>query len=252
MTVPRADSTPTIWVPGHPGWAGQQKSVTGLIVIGVILGMFVIGYGAVLLFDAAAAMKVLGTAVIVTLGITGWMLAAHIRVSRVRVVRAEASANEVVFRGAAAIVWPLRLFVVAGLMILVGWAWAIATVPAERLTILTLLLVPVIGVILTIVGARAWWQRPGGHRMTLTPGGIDLHIPRSGLRAAWNDIADAGLAGDRVVIRSSVAKSGSWAARDLASDPVILAELIMFYARSASVRHEIGSATLDRLRSGDF
>ncbi|MGO2746722.1 hypothetical protein [Microbacterium sp.] len=242
----------TIWVPGHPGWAGQQKPVTGLIVIGVIFGIVIIGYGAILLSDGAAAMMLLGAAVIVTVGLTGWMLAAHLRVSRVRVVRAEAAANEVVFRGVAAIVWPLRLFLVAGLAILGGWAWAIATVPAERLSILTLLLVPVIGAILAIMGARAWFQRPGGHRLTLTPAGIDLQIPRTGLRASWNDVASAELAGDRVVVRAVTAKSGSWAARDLASDPVILAELIAFYARSAPARDEIGSATLDRLRSGGF
>ncbi|WP_056515009.1 hypothetical protein [Microbacterium sp. Leaf320] len=40
--------------------------------------------------------------------------------------------------------------------------------------------------------------------------------------------------------------------RDLASDPVILAALVSFYARHPAARAEIGAATLARLRSGDF
>jgi hypothetical protein len=46
--------------------------------------------------------------------------------------------------------------------------------------------------------------------------------------------------------------AASFAARDLASDPVILAELITYYARVASARADIGEGTLAVLRSGEF
>lgn len=245
-------STETIWVPGHPGWAGQQRSTTGLSVLGAVLGLALAGYGLLLLLDPAPAMRLLGFSVFVTVGLTAWMLAAHLRVSRVHVVRVEVAERAVVFRGADAVIAPLRLLSVAGALILAGWTWAILTVPADRLSTLTLLVVPAVGVTLAVVGVRSLFRRPDAHRLTLTPEGVDLRIPRTGLRAKWAEIDGATLAGDRVILRATAARLASWAARDLASDPVILAELVTFYATTASARVEIGPATLGRLRAGEF
>lgn len=252
MTSTETTAVQTIFVPGHAGWAGQQRSTTGLTVLGVVLGLALAGYGLLLVLDPAPAMKLLGLAVFVTVGLAAWLLAAHLRVSRVRVVRVEATDRAVAFRSAEEIITPLRLLAVAGVLILAGWAWAIVAVPAERLSTLTLLVVPAVGITLTVVGTRSLFRRPDAHRMTLTPEGIDLRIPRTGLRATWDDVSGAALSGDRVALRTTTARPASWAARDLASDPVLLAELVTFYAATAPARAEIGPRTLDRLRSGEF
>jgi len=55
-----------------------------------------------------------------------------------------------------------------------------------------------------------------------------------------------------VVVRTTTTRPSSWATRDLASDPVILAELVSFYGKRPEARAEIGAGTLARLRSGDF
>lgn len=252
MTLPVSGTA--VRVPGHAGWAGQQRSTTGLGVLGAVLGLALVGYGLLLLGDPAPGMKLLGFSVFVTVGLTVWMLTAHLRVSRTRVVRVEVGERAVVFRGADAIIAPMRLLAVAGALILAGWAWAISTVPADRLSTLTLLVVPAVGVTLTVVGVRSLFRRPGAHRLTLTPEGVDLRIPRTGLRATRGEIGGATLTGDRVTVRATAAaaRPASWAARDLASDPVLLAELVTFYATTAAARAEIGPATLERLRAGEF
>ncbi|WP_311246170.1 hypothetical protein [Microbacterium sp. WCS2018Hpa-23] len=252
MTDTQKTGTQTVWVPGLAGWQGQQRSTTGLIALGVVLAAAILFYAATLLADPAPAMKVLGAAVVVAVGIAVWLQAAHVRVARVRVVRLVVDGTSVVFGGAEQIIWPLRTLVLAGLLLLAGWAWSVFTVPAERMTMLTLLGVPVIGAILLIAGARSWFRPPSRHRLSMRPDGLELRIPRNDVSATWDEIEDASLEGDRVVVRTTTTRPSSWAARDLASDPVILAELVSFYARHPAARAEIGAATLARLRSGDL
>jgi len=241
-----------VWVPRHAGWQGQQRSMTGLIALGVVLAAAILFYAAMLVADRAPAVKVLGAGVVVAVGIAVWLLAAHVRVARVRVVRLVVHGTSVVFGGAQQVIWPLRSLALAGALLLAGWTWSVFTVPAERMSMLTLLVVPVIGAILIVAGARSWFRSPSSHRLTLRPDGLELRIPRNDVSATWDEIESASMEGDRVVIRSSATRPSSWATRDLASDPVILAELVSFYARHPAARAEIGSATLARLRSGDF
>ena len=138
------------------------------------------------------------------------------------------------------------------LLLLAGWAWSVFTVPAGRMTTLTVLGVPVLALIMTIGGARAWFRPLGGARLTLRSDGIELRIPRNNVSAPWEEVSGAALEGDRVVVRTTTAPPSSWAARDFASDPVILAAIITFYRNSPQARAEIGAGTLTRLRSGDF
>ncbi|PKI89899.1 hypothetical protein CW368_12095 [Actinomycetales bacterium SN12] len=62
----------------------------------------------------------------------------------------------------------------------------------------------------------------------------------------------ASLERNRVFLRTASVRPSSWAVTDLASDPVLLAELVSFYASRPDARAEIGPATLERLRSGEF
>ncbi len=252
MIVREKTTVETVWVPGHAGWPGQQGSTTGLIALGVVLAAAILFYAATLVADPAPAMKVLGAGVATAVGVAVWLLTTHIRVSRVRVVRPVVDGPSIVFGGAAQIVWPLRSLVLAGTLLLTGWTWSVFTVPAERMTMLTLLGIPVIGLAVVVAGARAWFTPPSLHRLTLRPDGLELRIPRNDVRATWDEFSAASLDGDRVVIRTTTTRPSSWATRDLASDPLILAELVSFYAHHPEARAEIGSATIARLRSGDF
>ncbi len=252
MIVSETTTVETVWVPGHAGWPGQQRSTTGLTVLGVVIATAILFYAATLVADPAPAMKVLGAGVVTTVGVAVWLLTTHLRVSRVTVVRPVVDGPSIVFGGVAQAVWPLRALVLAGMLLLAGWTWSVFTVPAERMTMLTLLGIPVIGLAVVVAGARAWFTPPSRHRLTLRPDGLELRIPRNDVRATWDEFSDASLDGDRVVIRTTTTRPSSWATRDLASDPVILAELASFYAHHPEARAEIGAATLARLRSGDF
>ncbi|WP_430868832.1 hypothetical protein [Demequina aurantiaca] len=252
MTPQTAPAIEQVRVPSHAGWQGQQGSTTGLIAVSAVLMLAVVAYGVVMMSDPASAMKVLGAGVILTVGLTGWMLAAHLRVSRVRVVRVKVSDDTVVFKGAQEVVLPLRAFAGGGAMILAGWVWAVATVPSGRLTLLTLLVVPVLGLTITVVGVRAWFRGAQGHQLTLSRSGLVLRIPRNQLRATWDEVREAGLRGNRIEVGTTSGIRASWAAMDLASDPVIVAELVNFYVRRQDARAEIGQGTLARLRSGEF
>ncbi|MGJ0391079.1 hypothetical protein [Microbacterium sp. CGR1] len=252
MTDAKRIAVETVWVPGHTGWQGQQRSTTGLIALGVLLAAAILFYAATLVVDPAPAMKVLGAGVVVAVGIAVWLLAAHVRVARARVVRLVIDETSVVFGGAEQIIWPVRTLVLAGILLLAGWAWSVFTVPAERMTMPTLLGVPVIGAILLITGARSWFRPPSRHRLAMRPDGLELRIPRNDVSATWDEVEDASLEGDRVVVRTSATRPSSWATRDLASDPVLVAELLSFYAHHPAARTEIGAGTIARLRSGDF
>lgn len=240
----------TIWTPGRAGWQGQQGSLAGLVVIGVILGLFFVGYAAILFSDPAPSMKLMAVAVVLTLGLGIWLLALHMRVGRVRVVRVVAESTRLTFGRARATRLPTALLAVAGAALLATWLWSLFSVPAGRLPMLSLLLTPVCALCLIYGGVRAFFD--SGSRLVLEPEGIRLRIPRTGLTATWDEVLGASLEGNSVVVRAVTPRPSSWAARDFASDPVVLAELITFYARTPAARAEIGEATLARLRSGDF
>ncbi|QAY72235.1 hypothetical protein ET445_01645 [Agromyces protaetiae] len=242
----------TTWVPGHAGWQGQQGSTTLLSFTGVVLTLAGVAYAVVHLFDPAPAMKALGASTLVAVGVGVWMVLAHLRVGRLRVVRASTAPGSIRFGQIEGLSRLVLLLGVAGLALLGSWVWVVFTVPSARVTLLTLLLVPFVSLGLLWGGARALFRRPGSHEVSLTPDGVALRIPGNRLDAAWGDIAGAELVANRVHVRTRDGAAATFAARDLASDPVILAELVTFYASTPAARAEIGPTTLERLRSGEF
>ncbi|PRB17276.1 hypothetical protein CQ042_05630 [Microbacterium sp. MYb62] len=242
----------TIWVRGHAGWQGQQRATTGLVVFAAVFSLVAVLFSMLLFADPAPALKLLGVGVIAAVAVGVWLLAAHIRVPRSRIARAAVDGREVVFAGVPGIIRPLRAFAFVGAVILAGCAWSVFTVPADAVRMRMLLGVLVIGLTLLIAGVRFWFRPPTAHRLTLRPDGLELRIPRNHASLSWEDISGASLQGNRVMLRTATARPSSWAATDLASDPVILAELVTFYASNPQARAEIGPTTLARLRRGDF
>lgn len=241
----------TLWVPGRPGWQGQQGSVAGLVVIGVLLGCAALAVAVLWITDPAPAVKALGLSLLLLVAVTAWMLVVHLRVGRVRVVRVDVDGGRVIFGAARQVAAPTRLLALVGLVLLASWIWAIFTAPADSLPIVTLLGVPVIAAALIFGGVRAWFRGTGSHSLSLTPDRLTLRIPGNSLDVAWDDVVGAELSANRVHVTAGGA-AVSFAARDLASDPVILAELIAFYARNPRARSAIGTDTARRLSSGDF
>lgn len=246
-----AGEAQTLWVPGRPGWQGQQGSVTGLVVLGVLLGLVALAIAVLWITDPVPAVKALGVSVLLLVAVTAWLLAVHLRVGRVRVVRVDVDGGRVVFGSARQVAAPTRLLALVGLLLLASWTWAIFTAPADSLPIVTLLGVPVIAAGLIFGGVRAWFRRIGSHALSLTADRLTLRIPGNALDVGWDDVMGAELIANRVHVTARAAEV-SFAARDLASDPVVLAELITFYARNPRARRAIGADTARRLSSGDF
>ncbi|MBN9177135.1 MAG: hypothetical protein J0I43_07175 [Microbacterium sp.] len=242
----------SVFVPGRRGWEGQQGSLAGVGILVAILAVAVAAGALVWLFDPAPAMKATGVVALLTLGLGIWLLLVQIRVERVRVVRIDIGEGIARFSGAAEVRRVLRLLGVCGIALLATWVWMISTVTSTNVPVLTLLLVPVVAVLLIYGGVRAWVGADGAHVLTLRPDGVTLKVPRNNLSAPWDEVGGARLVGNRVEV--SVAGGGgvSFAARDFASDPIILAELLTFYARTPHARADIGDGTLALLRDGAF
>lgn len=249
MTRPRPLS---VWVPGRRGWEGQQGSLAGVITLVAILGVAIAGGILVWLLDPAPAIKTMGAVALVALALGVWLLVIQLRVERVRVVRVAVDGESVRFAGAAETRRVLGLLGVAGVALLAAWGWMLVSVTSTDVPVLTLLLVPIVAALLVYGGVRAWLGGDGAHVLTLRPDGLTLKIPRTGVNAAWTDVSGARLVDNRVQVSLQGGGAASFAARDLASDPVILAELITYYARVASARADIGEGTLAVLRSGEF
>lgn len=81
MTGQQQSTSPeTIWVPGHPGWQGQQRATTALTVFGVVFAIVVLLFSLILFADPAPAMKGLGIGVLAAVAVGVWLLVAHARV----------------------------------------------------------------------------------------------------------------------------------------------------------------------------
>ena len=88
-----------------------------------------------------------------------WMLLAHMLLPRSGVVRAELTDEGVRFGGAPGIRIPLLLLAPIGLVMLGAWLWALVTA-SERLTVLTIVLVPVLALLLMYGGGRTIFGAP--------------------------------------------------------------------------------------------
>lgn len=242
----------TIWVPGHAAWQGQQRATTGLVAFAAVFSFVALLFSMILFAESAPALKLVGVGVLAAVAVGIWLLAAHIRVSRTRIVRVSVDGREAIFAGVAAIIWPLRTFVLVGAVLLAGGAWSVFTASPDAVTMRTLLGVLAIGLIMMIAGISFWFRAPAAPRLILGTEGLELRIPRNNATLPWDDVTGASLERNRVFVRTASAQPSSWAVTDLASDPVLLAELITFYANRPDARAEIGAGTLARLRSGEF
>lgn len=250
MTPRGASQRETIWTPGRSGWQGRQGSVATLVALAVIVGAAAIAYAVILLTEPSAPYRMQGVLALVIVALGGWMALAHVRVPRVRVVRVEAEPARLTFGRPRGIRAPVRLLGPAGVLLLAAWVWALPVSSSDRIPVLSLVLTPVIALFLIYGGVASLFR--AGSRVILEPDRLRVVLPRTGLVAAWDDISEASFIADRVVIVLADGRRGGWAARDFASDPVVLAELISFYARTPEARREIGTAALTRLRSGEF
>ncbi|WP_315638106.1 MULTISPECIES: hypothetical protein [Microbacterium] len=242
----------TIWVRGHAGWQGQQRATTGLVLFAAVFSLFALLFSMILFAAPAPALKLVGVGVLAAVAVGLWLLVAHIRVPRTRIVRVSVAGPEVVFAGVGAIIWPLRAFAPVGAILLASGVWSVFTSSPDTVTMRTLLGILLIGLIMLIAGTWFWFRAPAAHRLILRPEGLDLRIPRNNATLKWEDVTGASLERNRVFLRTASVRPSSWAVTDLASDPVLLAELVTYYANRPDARSEIGAGTLARLRSGDF
>lgn len=240
----------TIWTPGRTGWQGRQGSKTSLVVLAVFMGAAVIGYAAILLTESSTPFRLQGAVVILSGALGAWILAAHMRISRVRVVQVLVEPARLTFGRPRGILLPLRLLGIAGALLLAAWVWSLSATSSDRIPVLSLLLTPIVALCMIYGGVSSFFN--AGSRVVLEPERLQVVIPRTGLTATWDEVAESTFASHHVVIVLANARQGGWAARDFASDPVVLAELIRFYARAPSARAEIGEAALARLREGAF
>ncbi|MGG1909299.1 hypothetical protein AB1285_19800 [Microbacterium sp. NRRL B-14842] len=105
---------------GYPvirGGDGQQRATTALTVFGVVFAIVVLLFSLILFADPAPAMKALGIGVLAAVAVGVWLMVAHARVSRVRVVRPVVDGPAIAFGGAAGIVWPLRALAPVGALL---------------------------------------------------------------------------------------------------------------------------------------
>lgn len=252
MTQQEKTNSETIWVRGHTGWQGQQRATTGLVIFAAVFSLFALLFSMILFAAPAPALKLVGAGVLAAVAVGIWLLVTHIRVPRTRIVRVSVAGPEVVFAGVGAIIRPLRAFAPVGAILLAGGVWSVFTSSPDTVTMRTLLGILLIGLIMMIAGTWFWFRAPAAHRLILRPEGLDLRIPRNNATLRWDDVTGASLERNRVFLRTASVRPSSWAVTDLASDPVLLAELVTFYANRPEARAEIGAGTLARLRSGEF
>lgn len=234
-----------IAVGDRPRWQPPRGQLFGPTAAVVLLSAIFVAFGLSLTLDRVAAVSLLGVSILAAFACGVWMLLAHMLLPRSGVVRAQLTDEGVRFGGAPGIRIPLLLLAPIGLVMLGAWLWALVTA-SERLTVLTIVLVPVLALLLMYGGGRAIFGAPAAHSLDLTPQGVRLRIPRNDLVAAWDEVRDAEVGRTHVTVRATDGRAARWATRDLGSDPVVLADLIALYASTPSARGEIGPATLAR------
>lgn len=243
----------TIWVPGHRGWTPPKPFTPALIAITVVLGAFFVLYVVLLVTDPAPASKALAAVFVAGFAVGVWAARVQLRGMRPRTVRAAVSSDGVRFGRPEGMTWPLRAAAICGVALLAAWAWTMLSVPADDLLGgRWFFALPVVAALVIFGAGRAWLPGRDRHALTLTPESVVLRLSRDEVVLPWEIILQATLVNNRVTILMADGSTQYWGARDLASDPAILAELISFYAASRAARSEIGAATLQRLRDGTF
>ncbi|PKI89900.1 hypothetical protein CW368_12100 [Actinomycetales bacterium SN12] len=99
MTQQEKTTLKTIWVRSHVGWQGQQRATTGLVLFAAVFSLFALLFSMILFAEPAPALKLVGVGVLAAVAVGIWLLVAHIRVTRTRIVRVSVTGPEVVFAG---------------------------------------------------------------------------------------------------------------------------------------------------------
>ena len=249
-----------ITISNRRGWQPPKGGVAPLLIVAAILAIIVAAWlGAVTIATGSIVVALFAASVLALIGLSIGMLIAKIRATRPLIVRARVTADGVIFdagNGARSLMrWlaPVGVLMLASLVALLvsgelyGDSGEAVFSGVGRFGSVAFF---AIGAAIILPGIRAW-RGSGVASLTLTPATVSLALPRTGGSAEWPAIGGATFAAERA---SVLANTGtfSWASRDLASDPVVLTELITYYAENPAARATIGSGTIALLQSGRF
>ncbi|MFJ4045939.1 hypothetical protein ACIPV2_09375 [Microbacterium sp. NPDC089987] len=247
--------TQSIWVPGRSGWTGRgsNPAATGIALtcFGIIA---LVGGGwlaSLLLSSPSPAVFAFALSLMALIACTAWAVVAQLGVQRRRILRLRVEGEMVEFGPPTRTRLPLRLLGIPGLALAASVVWVLTTGELASTTRYgpAVMFVPAAA---AVVCSIRGWRGPVGSVLSMTPQQVGLRCQGREVSAPWGDVAFAGLAEQHAVVRMRDGRELRWAPRDLASDPILLTELIAHYAATPASRREIGAGTVALLRSGEF
>ncbi|MGF3054252.1 hypothetical protein ACQUSY_09885 [Microbacterium sp. YY-03] len=250
----------TITITGRRGWQPHKHTLT-IALIPLLVGAAIIAVwlGAVTLSTGSPVATIFAVSALALLGVGIGILAAKVRAARPLVVRVAATADTVTFDagvGARTLMRslaPIGVIMLASLIALLfrgelyGDQGDAIFSGAGRFGSVVFFAVS----ILVIPPSLRAWRSASGASLTLSRDGVTLSGLRTGGSTTWANIGGTSFAAERATVLANTG-SFSWGSRDLASDPVVLADLITHYAENPSARATIGSGTMALLQSGRF
>ncbi|MBV0893714.1 hypothetical protein [Microbacterium sp. NC79] len=247
-------------VPRRRGWQPPKGSTTPLYIMTTVLVIIVgLWLGSVAFAVGSVAIALFAVSVIATIGVGIGIISAKMRATHPLRVRVGATADAVTFDAGDATRSLLRVLAPIGVVMFASLLWLIMRgelygdsdeAVFSGIGRFGSAIFFVIAVAIIIPSIRAW-RGSTGASLTLTRESVALALPRTGGSAPWASIAGASFATERVTVLANTG-SFSWASRDLASDPVVLTDLITYYADNPAARASIGSGTIALLKSGQF
>lgn len=249
-----------ISVTGRRGWQPPAGGLAPLYAMAAIVSVIIaVWLGAVTIATGSPFVAVFALSVLSIIAIGVGILVAKSRAVRPLIVRAIPSADAVIFGAGDSSRRLVRWLAPAGAVMLASLVALLLTGQlyggsgqalfsgVGRFGSIAFFAT---GAAVMWPGIRAW-RGSEGPTLTLSREGVALALPRTGGSAAWADIGGAQFVGQRATVAANTG-SFSWAARDIASDPVVLVDLIEFYSRSPAARARIGAETIALVRSGTF
>lgn len=249
-----------VQVTGRRGWQPPKATLAPLMIIAALTTTIVaVWLGAVTIATASAFAALFALSVLALIGVGLALLVAKSRGTRPLVVRVAVHPESVTFDAGDGprrlLRWlaPIGVVMLASLVALLvrgelygGSGPAVFSGIGRFGSVIFF----AVAVLIMAPSIRAW-RGSTGAALTLTREGVTLTLPRTGGSAAWASIGGASFATERATVLANTG-SFSWASRDLASDPVVLTDLITYYAEHPAARATIGSETLTLLQSGRF
>ena len=247
-------------VPPRAGWQAPKGTLTRLYVIAAVVAVIiVVSLGSLTVATRSPAIALFALSELALGGVGIGILAAKARATRPLVVRVAATTDTVTFDAGDGTRPLLRSLAPIGVVMLVsliallirgelyGESGEAVFSGVRRSGSVVFFAVSV----LVIPPSIRAWRGSTGAALVLSREGITLSVPRTGGSAAWASIGGASFASERATVLAST-RSFSWASLDLASDPVVLTDLIRYYAENPAARTTIGSGTMELLHSGRF